>query len=105
MQENALWKAIWGLPLPNAEILFFWRACQNLLPTKENLLKRKVINDPFCPICERDLEIVLHVIWECPTARDVWGCSDRKFQKYGAKAMEFMQFAETMLSTCNEKEF
>jgi hypothetical protein len=28
-----------------------WRACQNILPTKDNLVKRKIIQDPLCPIC------------------------------------------------------
>lgn len=49
--DSTLWKEIWTLPITNAGKNFIWRACQNLLPTKENLMKRRVVNDPMCPIC------------------------------------------------------
>ena len=51
----------------------FWRACHNLLPTKDNLLKQKVVNEPLCPIFEKEPEMVFHALWGCPTAMDVWG--------------------------------
>ena len=37
-QEKALWKAIWVLQTPNKMKNHIWRACQNSLPTKENLV-------------------------------------------------------------------
>lgn len=35
-----------------------WKACHDLLPTRQNLAKRKIIDSPLCPICEREAETV-----------------------------------------------
>jgi ribosomal protein L37AE/L43A len=43
-----------------------WRACHNLLPTKDNLLRRKIVKEPHCPICGRVTETMYHAMWECP---------------------------------------
>jgi hypothetical protein len=50
---NRIWKRIWSLSVPNSEKNFLWRACNNILPTKENLCKRKIIMDP----------LYVHVLW------------------------------------------
>ncbi|KAG6640000.1 hypothetical protein CIPAW_10G141100 [Carya illinoinensis] len=50
---------------------FIWRACHESLPTKSNLVLRKVVEDPLCPICQRDKETTIHALWTCPSATDV----------------------------------
>jgi hypothetical protein len=35
-----------------------------------------------CPCCKREEEDVLHAIWTCPAARDLWGCQASCFNKY-----------------------
>ena len=42
-EANEVWKKLWRLEIPNVEKNFLWRACHDILPTRENLLKRKVI--------------------------------------------------------------
>ncbi|XP_059428496.1 uncharacterized protein LOC132162251 [Corylus avellana] len=59
---NELWKVLWNLPLPNIEKVFMWQACNNLLPTKDNLLRRKVSNDPYCPMYENEAETTGHIL-------------------------------------------
>jgi hypothetical protein len=59
---SAVSKIIWGLPFPNAEKNFMWRACHNLLPTKDNLLRRWVVDDPFCPICTLEEKTIFHIV-------------------------------------------
>ncbi|XP_062147881.1 uncharacterized protein LOC133856858 [Alnus glutinosa] len=49
-------KIIWIGPKSGKLKLFAWRACQNLLPTRDNLYKRKVIQDPSCPCCSYAIE-------------------------------------------------
>lgn len=71
--DSALWSGIWRMPIANAMKNFIWRACQNLLPTKENLMRRKVVNDPMCHICSLEVETTFHIIWGCPSAQDVLG--------------------------------
>jgi hypothetical protein len=37
-----------------------WRVCHNLLLIKDNLLKRKIVKEPLCPIYGRVAEMVYH---------------------------------------------
>jgi hypothetical protein len=69
--SEEVWKNIWGMRSPNAEKNFLWHACHDILPTREKLYMRKIIQDSACPICENDVETVLHALWLCPAARDV----------------------------------
>ena len=66
------WKAIWRLELPEKTKIFLWRATQNMLPTMENLWKKKVIASPLCQICRRSVETVSHALIECKAAGKIW---------------------------------
>jgi ribonuclease HI len=81
-REEDFWKVVWALEIPNVTKLFIWRACNELLPTRVNLARRRVIEMKACPCCEREDEDALHALWLCPAARDVWGSSVSCFQKY-----------------------
>ncbi|XP_059446364.1 uncharacterized protein LOC132177903 [Corylus avellana] len=104
VKESSLWKTLWHLPISNAGKNFFCRACHNVLPTKDNLLRRKVIKEPFCPICEREPETVMHAIWSCLAATDVWGCSKKVFQKCAIEGNDFMLVAEFILGRCGKED-
>jgi hypothetical protein len=88
-QQSPIWKAIWKLKVPRVIHLFLWRACNNILPTKENLLRRKIVSDPICPLCGREVETSGHVLWGCDAARSVWSESLRAIQKCAVEANEF----------------
>ena len=45
---SGIWSAIWKLNVPGKIKHFLWRACTNSLPTKTNLLRRKVISESLC---------------------------------------------------------
>lgn len=49
-----LWFRIWKLKVPGKINHFLWRACVDCLPTKVNLMKRKIVNDPLCVSCVED---------------------------------------------------
>ncbi|KAL9433530.1 hypothetical protein AB3S75_028375 [Citrus x aurantiifolia] len=55
-----------------------WRAAQNLLPTTENLWKRKIVQDPWCPRCGSKGENVFHALFACKAAQKMWKLTDFK---------------------------
>ena len=59
-----------------------------LLPTKDNLIRRKVVKEHFCPICEKEPETVLHALWGCLVAIDMWGGGKRIFQKFTFEGLD-----------------
>ncbi|XP_042948632.1 uncharacterized protein LOC122281317 [Carya illinoinensis] len=76
--SKPLWTKVWNLKVSNATKTFLWRACLNGIPTRDNLVKRKAVEDPACPVCSVQPETVEHILWSCPSARDVWSLSSRK---------------------------
>lgn len=54
---------------------FVWRACCDALPTKNNLLRQKIIPEEICEGCKEAPKIVGHVLWRCPKLREAWECS------------------------------
>jgi hypothetical protein len=62
--------------------------CKNTLPAKANLVKRKVVEDPLCPIGGADVETTGHNFWKCTVARDTWSMCGRRLQKSSARRME-----------------
>ncbi|CAL9002074.1 unnamed protein product [Prunus brigantina] len=69
------WTALWKAKIPSKIKLFWWRACTGILPTKDNLWKRKIHLDTCCVLCGAEMESTLHVLWHCPFARGVWACA------------------------------
>ena len=57
-----LWKKIWGLQVPNKVKHLAWKACKDLLPTKTNLIRRKVITKSCCDVCKLHQEDVVHAL-------------------------------------------
>nr|POF25915.1 hypothetical protein CFP56_37918 [Quercus suber] len=49
-----------------------WHVCTDALPTKVNLQKRRVLDNPMCSICQRALENVFHAVWSCEVIQSVW---------------------------------
>ena len=88
--------------------IFRWRACNNILPTKCNLVKRKIIIDDKCHIYTREVESVTHALWGCATVQDVWAGSISKLQMGVSAFSDFMQLMEHLvvrLSTDEMKLF
>ena len=67
-----LWKRLWKAKATPKVLHFVWKACHNILPTKESLFKRKCAPYPNCPICEQGPETVEHLLLLCPWTRPVW---------------------------------
>ena len=70
------WKYIWKVNVPYKVHHFTWRACNNILPTKDNLVRRKVLSDSCCDECKAKVESSGHLFWACPRTRDIWALAN-----------------------------
>ena len=72
---KTFWSRLWKLKIPGKVKHFLWKACTctNSLPTKINLLKRKILSDPTRHLCGCLAEDVMHALWECEAVKSVWG--------------------------------
>ena len=66
------WRSLWKLNTPNRVKTLLWRAISNALPTRANLVKRKVLTDPTCQACGLAPETSLHALWSCLKLSNVW---------------------------------
>ncbi|XP_075640217.1 uncharacterized protein LOC142611959 [Castanea sativa] len=67
-----LWKSIWSLQVPSKVKNFIWRAAKNSLPTKANLVKRKIISEDLCEQCRNQKEDAVLALYLCPKLLDLW---------------------------------
>ena len=70
--DKALWKGVWSLQIPNKMRNLLWRACRNSLPTKQNLVRHTIIDNPLCDRCKLEPETPLHALWSCSELDVVW---------------------------------
>lgn len=101
---STLWKKIWSIKWPRVVKMFLWKACNNILPTKENLYKRKVVADPLCVVCGRITETPGHVLWSCGAAKDVWMDCSSKLQKCTSDEEDFLSIFEKLLGKLEQME-
>ena len=69
---RSIWKGVWSSRVPNRVKTMLWRAGSDTLPSKTNLLKRKIITDDLCPSCKLKSETIFHALWSCPALAPVW---------------------------------
>lgn len=65
-------KALWSACVPDEVKIFVWRCCLNAFPTRENLMRRKMITNATCPFCDGETESVEHAFLECPRSASIW---------------------------------
>ena len=72
-EHDATWGRIWKLNFPLKVLTFIWKACNNHLPTRNNLCQRKAQIEATCEFCQREPEttnnipcaLVLPICTEC----------------------------------------
>jgi hypothetical protein len=63
--------ALWHLKIPPRVHFFLWLVSNNKTLTRDNLAKRKKIEDPSCLFCTEN-ETVHHLFFECVVVRQCW---------------------------------
>lgn len=71
-----LWTRLWHIQTNPKVRFFLWSICNNALPTKDNLYRRKMIPDPLCPLCGYNPETPEHLFLLCNWTKRIW--SDKR---------------------------
>lgn len=74
-QRNFPWGKLWQLNILPKIKDFIWKACNNALPTRDNLIKGNINVEPICPICNGNNESILRNLVTCPRVEQVWHAS------------------------------
>ncbi|XP_042944554.1 uncharacterized protein LOC122278431 [Carya illinoinensis] len=90
---------LWKFKVPKAGKTFIWRASLEALPTKLNLFKRKMVDSSKCILCSTEPEFVIHALWSCKSAQDVWSSCSRRLQKCSVDETSFQNFLSYFFST------
>jgi hypothetical protein len=75
--DNPIWKILWKLDVPAKVKFFCWRALHGILPLKSILVNRHIGTSGQCPVCNLFPEDVLHMLFQCQTAVDLWRAGTR----------------------------
>ena len=65
IRDKKVWKEIWQMQVPPKVKKFIWRACCNALPTKQALMRRKIVANSICERCKLAIEEAEHALWSC----------------------------------------
>ncbi|XP_040987877.1 uncharacterized protein LOC121235608 [Juglans microcarpa x Juglans regia] len=96
------WTNCWNFQIPNAVKTFLWRACLESLSTRFNLVKKQICESSKCPICLSEAETMIHILWNCPSAMDVWSRGPAGLQKSSIRPGNFGDLLEALISTCDQ---
>jgi hypothetical protein len=72
---NIILAKLWKSWAPSKVIVFSWQLLQNRIPSRQNLLRRRVItdiNNTFCVLCGNSVELVDHLFLTCGVSSTVW---------------------------------
>ena len=94
--SSRIWKSLWKLEVPGKVRNFLWRAATNVLPTADNLVRRRVDIMPTCSLCHACNETVTHALLECGFAKSCWMSSAVGFLGHYSS---FLDWLESIFST------
>lgn len=66
------WNRLWNLNIPPKTKFFLWRLCRNNIPVRYLIRGKGVITTIVCPMCNLDVEHLLHIFFDCVFARKCW---------------------------------
>lgn len=70
--SRELWKKFWRIKAPPKVMNMVWRAINQCLPTRVNLIVKRVQVNEICPFCNGESETIIHVLVSCPFANQCW---------------------------------
>lgn len=100
--NSGLWRKIWNLKIPGQVKVCVWRALNEALPTKDQLLRRRVEVNCLCPVCNGAQEDTLHAIIFFLFATACWNMLG--FTKYIRQPTSLQQWLQAVMQHCSKEE-
>ena len=97
IRDKQEWKEIWQMRAPPKVKNFIWRACHNALPTKQSLMRRKIITDAIYERCKTAMEDTKHALWSCSELDVVWADQEAWSFKYEIEYMGVKELLSWMI--------
>lgn len=72
---NPIKEKVWKVPSPPKIQTFLWKTLSGALPVAELIIKRGMKIDTRCQACGEEGESILHMLFQCAPARQVWALS------------------------------
>ncbi|KAJ8750712.1 hypothetical protein K2173_015893 [Erythroxylum novogranatense] len=98
--QSSCWNRVWRCKIPYFLLNFLWRAGVNILPSRERLFTKHVPVVNVCPLCQRSSETVLHILVQCPYAREVWLLSPLGW--FNPQVSSFLSWLDAFTSLFNK---
>lgn len=73
--KKVVFDLVWKSPAPYKVVVFSWKLLLNRIPTKDNLLKRRIlapVSTGRCEFCDQVGETAVHLFLHCEWAFKVW---------------------------------
>jgi hypothetical protein len=71
-QVNPVWEKLWKLSVPSKVQIFLWKALHGAVPGRAILAARHIHVPAECPVCHQGAEDIMHLLFTCSRAREVW---------------------------------
>ncbi|MBA0557442.1 hypothetical protein Golob_014511 [Gossypium lobatum] len=72
LDSEDYWKIVWKYPSPQRVRVFLWLVLKQKLLSNSERARRGISHSSSCSICGHDIEDLVHVLRDCPSAKDVW---------------------------------
>ena len=79
VMQSKGWSKLWKTDLPHKIQTFMWRFSRNTVPVRNRLRGKGVDLPIICPMCDMDVEHLLHLFFDCPFAQNCWQYVGRTF--------------------------
>jgi hypothetical protein len=105
LNEEFVFKRLWNCAAPSKVRAFVWQMLLGRVPTKTNLLKRRMITTEqvMCVFCGRCPELEIHLFLSCDGAFKVW-CDIMRWLGYCMVSPPNLMTSFAMWITCSNNK-